>query len=126
MDHEDFFEEMSEDEMEVGQQEEMVCVVAHMSIEIPLEVQVVPPADNPQTPSHSPPIPSPEVPSPPPSPVGDLPSFMVFYTTVDVTNLGLSALDSRAARSSPELRVEEPEISRNLKVFLRVMLGSQW
>ena len=41
--------------MEVGQQEEVVGVVAPMPVETPLEVQVVPPADNPQSPSPSPP-----------------------------------------------------------------------
>ena len=49
--------------MEVGQQEEVVGVVALKPIEVPLKVQVAPPADNPQWPSPSPP--SPEVPSPP-------------------------------------------------------------
>ena len=51
---------------------------------------------------------------------------MGLYTTDDVTNLEQWAVDSRAARNSPEMRVEEPDISRNLKVFLRVMLNPQW
>ena len=87
MDHEDFFEDVSEGEVEVGQQEEVVGLVAPMLIEIPSEVQVAPPVDNPQSPSSSPPTASPEVPSPPPSLVGDFPTLVVFYTTDDVTNL---------------------------------------
>ena len=79
MDHEDFLEEVSEDEVGVEQQEEVVGVVATMPIELPLEVQVAPPVDNPQSPSPSPQIPSPPVPSPPQgSPVGDATSFMRF------------------------------------------------
>ena len=126
MDHEGLFLEVSEDKLEVGQQGEVVGVVAPMPIEIPLEVQVAPPADNTQSPSPSSPTPLPEMPSPPPSPVGDLPSFMGFYTTYDVTNLEQSAVDSGIARNSPELRVEEPDISRIMKVFFRVTLGAEW
>ena len=110
MEQEDYFEEVSEDE--VGE-------VAPQPIDTPLEVQVDPVADNPESPS-----PSPEVPSPPQFPVGDLPSFMGFYTLDDLTKLEQWAVDSRAARNNPELRVE-PEISRNMKVFLRVVLGQQ-
>ena len=107
---------MSEDEVEVAPQ----------PVEIALEVQVVLMADNPESPSPSPPIPSPEVPSPPQSPVGNLPSFMDFCTLDDLAELEQRVVNSRAARSYPELRVEEPEFSRNLKVFLRVMWGQQW
>ena len=55
MEHEDYFEEESDQEIEVGQQGEVVGVVAPMPIEILLEMQVAPPADNPQQPSLSPP-----------------------------------------------------------------------
>ena len=78
---------MSEDELEVGQQEEVVGVVAPMPDESLFEVLVAPPSDNPQSPSPSPPTLSAEVPSPPPSPVGDLLSLTGFYTTDDFTNL---------------------------------------
>ena len=108
---------MSEDEVEE---------VALQPIEIPLEVQVVPVAENPASTSPPPPSPSPEVPSPPHSPVGDLPSFMGFYILDDLTELEQWAVDSRAARNNPELRVEEPGISRNMKVFLRITLGLRW
>ena len=85
--YEEYFEEVSKDEVEVGQHEEVMGVVAPIPVENPLEVLVAPPADNPQSPSPYPPTPSPEVPSPTPSPVVDLPSFMQFITAADVTNL---------------------------------------
>ena len=100
--------------------------VAPQAIEIPLEVQVGLVADNPESPSPPPPSPSPEVPSPTQSPVGELPSFMGFNTLDDLTELEQWAVDSRAARNNPELQVEKPDISHNMKMFLRVMLGQQW
>ena len=33
---------------------------------------------------------------------------------------------ARAARTNPAVRIEEPEVSPNLKVFLRFTLGAQW
>ena len=117
MEHEHSFEEVSEDEVEE---------VASQPIEISLEVQVGPVADNPASPSPSPPSPSPEVPSPPQSPVGDLPSLMGFYTLEELTELEQWPVDFRGARRNPEMRVEEPEISRNIKMFLRVTSGQQW
>ena len=35
-------------------------------------------------------------------------------------------MDGRAARTNPAARIEEPEVSPNLKVFLRFTLGAQW
>ena len=79
MEHDDYFEEVSEDEVEE---------VAPQPIGIPLEVQVGPVADNPASPSPSPQTPSPPVPSSPQgSPVGDATSFMGFYTLDDVVEL---------------------------------------
>ena len=123
--YEEYYEEMSDNEVEP--QEEVVGVVAPMPVEIPLEVQVGPVADNPASPSPSPQTPSPPVPSPPQgSPVGDATSFMGFYTNVDVVELEQWTVDARAARSNPAIRKEEPEVSPNLKVFLRFTLGAQW
>ena len=51
---------------------------------------------------------------------------MGFYTLDDLTELEQWAVNSRAARNNLELQVEEPEVSRNMKVFLQVMLGQQW
>ena len=51
---------------------------------------------------------------------------MCFYTPDDLAELEQWAVDSRAAKSNSELRVQEPEISRKSKVFLRVMWGQQW
>ena len=97
MEHEDYFEEVSEEENEE---------VAPQPIEIPLEVQISPVAENPESLSPSPPSPSLEMPSPLQSPVGNLPSFMGFYTLDDLTELEQWADDSRAARKNTELRVE--------------------
>ena len=84
--YEEYYEEVSDNEVEP--QEEVVGAVAPLPVEIPLEVQVVPPADNPQSPSPSPQTPSPPVPSPPQgSPVGDATSFMCFHTHDDVVEL---------------------------------------
>ena len=122
MENEDFYKEVSEQETEVGQQEEVIPGVAVVAV-APLNVQVT---DNPESLSPSPPSPSPEVPSPPPSPLGDLPSFKGFYTLDDLTELVQWVVYSTAARSQPELRFGEPEVSANLRTFPRVMLGRQW
>ena len=113
--------------MEVGQQEEVVGVVAPMPIEIPLEVQVAPPADNRQSPSPSLPTPSPDVPSPPhgSSAVAVI-SFMGFFTNDDIIDLKQWAVDARAAMANPTNRIEEPDVPPNLKIFLRYTLGTQW
>ena len=111
--------------MDVGQQEEVVGVVAPMPIEIPFEVQVGPPADNPQSPSPSP-TPSPNVPSPPQwYAVGDATSFMGFFTHDDIIDLEQWALDAWAARANATTRMEEPDVSPNLKTFLGYTLGTQ-
>ena len=79
-----YYEEMSDNEVEP--QEEFVGVVAPMPVEIPLEVEVGPVADNPVSPSLQ--TPPPPVPSAPQgSPVGDATSFMGFYTHDDVVGL---------------------------------------
>ena len=112
---------------EVEPQEEVVGAVAPLPVEIPQEVQVVPPAENPQSPSPSPQTPSPPVPSPPQgSPVGDATSFMGFFTHDDVVNLEQWTVDARAARANTAAGIEEPEVSPNVKVFLRFTLGAQW
>ena len=35
-------------------------------------------------------------------------------------------MDARAARRDPNSRIEEPNVSPNLKVFLRYVYGTQW
>ena len=85
--YEEYFEEMSDNEVEIGQQEEVVGIVAHQPMNIPLEVQVVP-ADNAESLSPSPPTPPPQALSPPQgSPLGDAPSFMGFFTHDDIIDL---------------------------------------
>ena len=125
--YEEYFKEVSEDEVEVGQQEEVVGVVAPMPIEIPEEVQVAPLAANPQSPSPCLPTPSAEVPSPPQgSPVGDATSFMGFYTHDDLVDLEQWTVDARAARTNPTTRIEELlPVSPNVKTFLTHTLGAQ-
>ena len=100
--------------------------MAHLPMEIPLEVQAAPPADNPQS-LFSPQTPSPPVPSPPQgSPVGDATPFMGSYTHDDVVDLEQWTVDPGAVRTNPATRIEEPEVSPNLKVLLRFTLGAQW
>ena len=71
--------------------------------------------------------PSPVALSPAPvSPVGDALSFMGFYTEDDIVNLEKWAIDSRGLWGTPDFRTEEPEISPNLKIFLRFTIGAQW
>ena len=102
--------------MEVEQQKEVVVVVAPLPFAIPFEVQVAPPADNPQSPSPSLQTPSPPVPSSPQvSPLGDASSFMGFYTHDDVVDLEQWTVDARAAKTNPATRIEEPAISPNSK-----------
>ena len=114
--YEEYYEEISDNELD--QQEEVVGVVAPLPMEIPLEVQVAPPADNPQSPSPSPQTPSPPVPSPlQGSSVGDATSFMGFYTHDDVVDLEQWTVDARATRTNPAIRIEEREVSLNLKTF---------
>ena len=109
------------------QQKQVVGVVAPMPMEIPPDLQVVPPTENPQSPSPSSQIPSPPVPSPPQgSPVGDATSIMAFHTHNDVVDLGQWTVDARTARTNPATRIEEPEVAPNLKPFLRFTLGAQW
>ena len=64
MEHEDFYEEISDNEIEFGQQEELVGVVAPQPVQIRLEVEVLPAAENPESPSPSPPTPLPVLESP--------------------------------------------------------------
>ena len=118
--YEEYYEEISDNEVEP--QEEVVGVVAPNPVEVPLEVEVGPVADNPASPS--PQTPSPPVPSPPQgSPVEDATSFMGFYIHDDVVDLEQWTVDARAARANPAIRIEEPKVSPNLKVFLRFTLG---
>ena len=100
-----------------------------------MEVPEIP--DNPESPSPQPsPISShgsspvavggPPVPPPPGSPREDFTSFMAFYTHEDLTELEQWTVDARAARRDPAASIEEPEVSPNLKIFLRYVYGTQW
>ena len=132
--YEEYFEENSDNELEVEHEKVVVNVVAPQSINIPLEVVVPGVADNPESPSPSPPS-SPE-PSPAVSPAaspgspqpqfGDAPSFMGFSTADDITELEQWAVDAQSLRGTPDLRLEEPEISANLETFLKFVWGRQW
>ena len=51
---------------------------------------------------------------------------MGFFTTDGVANSEQWALEPKVVRNSPVLRVEEPDISWNMKGFLRVTLDAQW
>ena len=74
--YEEYFEENSNNEVEVEHEEVVVGVVAPQPVVIPLEVVVPGVPDNPESPSPA--SPSPVLGSPPQQPV-DAPSFMGFF-----------------------------------------------
>ena len=139
MDHqEEFFEESSDEEVQV--------VLPAVQVD-PLNVEVAEIPDNPESPSpqpspvvpqpspsssggaspqHSPLLGGPPMPPPPSSPREDSTSFMNFYTYTDLDELKQWAVGARAARRHPAARIEEPEVSYNLKIFLTYVYGRQW
>ena len=129
---EEFFEESSDEEVQV--------VLPAVQVE-PLNVEVAEIPDNQESPSpqpspvspqpspasqHSPLVGGPPVPPPPSSPREDSSSFMNFYTYEDLSELEQWTVDARSARSDPAARIEEPEVSYNLKIFLIYVYGRQW
>ena len=121
--YEEFFEVNSDNELEVEHEEVVVGVVAPQPINIPSEVVVPGVADNPESPSPFPP-PSPGQESPQPQ-FGEASSFMVFFTSDDLIDLEQRAVDAQSLRGTPDLRLEEPEVSPNLKIFLKYTWGPQ-
>jgi len=133
--YEEFHEEVSDEEVQVVRPAPVVVVV-------PLNVEVPEIPDNPESPSPQPsPVSSggssggsspvavgpPPPPVPPPgSPGENSTSFMGFYTPDDLVELEQWSVDARAARRDPNSRIEEPNVSPNLKVFLRYVYGTQW
>ena len=139
MDHqEEFFEESSDEEVQV--------VLPAVQVD-PVNVEVAEIPDNPESPSpqpspvvpqaspassggaspqHSPLLGGPPMPPPPSSPREDSASFMNFYTYTDLDELKQWAVGARAARRDPAARIEEPEVSYNLKIFLTYVYGRQW
>ena len=126
---EEFFEESSDEEM----------VLPAVQVD-PLNVEVAGIPDNPESPSPQSPSPNPSpassqpspliggppMPQPPSSPREISGSFMNFYTYSDLEELQQWAVGARAARRDPTARIEEPEISYNLKIFLKYVYGLQW
>ena len=139
MDHqEEFFEESSDEEVQV--------VLPAVQVD-PLNVEVAEIPDNSESPSpqpspvvpqpspsssggaspqHSPLLGGPPMPPPPSSPREISASFMNFYTYSDLEELKQWAVGARAARRDPTARIEEPEVSYNLKIFLTYVYGRQW
>ena len=134
--YEEFYGEVSDEEVQVVPPAP-VAVVGPLNVEVP-EIP-----DNPESPSPQPspvspggsspvaasgpaPVVSPPIVSLPVSPVGDATSFMGFCTHDDLTELEQWTVDARAARADPTNRIEEPDVSPNLKVFLRYGYGTQW
>ena len=133
--YEEFVEESSDEEVQI--------VLPVVQVE-PLNVEVAGIPDNPESPSpqpvsphpspvssggspqHSPLIGGPPMPPPPSSPREDSASFMNFYTYEDLAELKQWAVGARAARRDPAARIEEPEVSYNLKIFLKYVYGMQW
>ena len=123
---EEFFEESSDEEV----------VLPAVQVD-PLNVEVAGIPDNPESPSPQSPSPNPSpasspliggppMPPPPSSPREISASFMNFYTYSDLEELQQWAVGARAARRDPTARIEEPEISYNLKIFLKYVYGLQW
>ena len=137
---EEFFEEVSDDEVQEVLPAQ-VAVVAPLNVEVP-EIPENPESPSPQpspvspvlspasaggsSPQHSPLVGGPPVPPPPSSPGEDSSSFMGFYTHEDLVELEQWTVDARAARRDPAARIEEPEVSPILKIFLRYVYGTQW
>ena len=138
--YEDFHVESSDEEVQV-------VAPAPVAVVGPLNVEVAEIPDNPESPSPQPspvsPHPSaassagaspqhsrlvggPPVPPPPSSPREDFTSFMGFYTYEDLVGLEQWTVDARAARRDPAARIEEPQVSYNLKIFLKYVYGMQW
>ena len=121
----DIYEEVSDQDEEapVGRPVPLVPVV----VVTPLNVEVPEITDYPESPSPGPSSPASSAGlSPPASHLGDLLSFMGFYISDDLAELVQWAVDARTARDQPDLRVEEPEISHILEVFLKFTLGPHW
>ena len=129
---EEFFEEVSDDEVQEVQPAQ-VAVVAPLNVEVPEIPESPSPQPSPVSPhpssassGGSSPVGGPPVPPPPSSPREDFSSFMGFYTQDDVVELEQWTVDARAARRDPAARIQEPEVSPNLKIFLRYVDGTQW
>ena len=123
--YEVYFEENSDNVVEVEQEEVVVGVVGPQPVNIPLEVVVPGVADNPESPSLPFASPSSVLGSPIHQP-WDAPSFMGFFTSDNLIDLGKWTVDAPSLRGTPDLRLEEPEISPNLKTLLRYTWGAQW
>ena len=137
---EEFFEEVSDDEVQEVLPAQ-VAVVAPLNVEVP-EIPENPESPSPQpspvspvlssassggsSPQHSPLVGGPPVPPPPSSPREDFSSLMGFYTHEDLVELEQWTVDARAARRDPAARIEEPEVSPNLNIFLRYVYATQW
>ena len=133
--YEEFHEEESDEKVQV-------VPPAPVGVVVPLNVEVPEIPDNPESPSPQPsPVSSggssggssPVAAGPPPPPVlppgspgENATSFMGFYTSEDLIELEQWSVDARAARRDPSSRIEEPNVSPNLKVFLRYVYGTQW
>ena len=123
--YEEYYEEVSDQEEEVAVVPPVpVVVVAPLNLEVP-EIPDDPESPSPEPSPASSGAPSPPA-SPPGSPVGYATSIMSFYTHDDLVDLEQWSVDSRAARAAPTSRMEEPDISPNLKTSLRYTLGAQW
>ena len=128
---------------EESSDEEVQVVLPVVQVD-PLNVEVAGMPDNPESPSpqpdspqpspassggspqHSPLVGGPPMPPPPSSPREDSASSMNFYTYEDLAELKQWAVGARAARRDPAARIEEPEVSYNLKIFLKYVYGMQW
>ena len=58
--------------------------------------------------------------------LGMPPALWVFCTSDDLIDLEQWAVDAQCLRGTPDLRLEEPEISPKFKTFHRYIWGPQW
>ena len=87
----------------------------------PLQVEVAAPG-SPESPEPSPRSPSPVF----QMPAGDASNFIGFYSADDIDYLEYWANRSRDLRRMSGSFAEDPEISDNLKLFLKYTPGPQW
>ena len=123
---EEFFEESSDEEVQVVLPAVQVDPLNVEVAEIPVNPESPSPQPSPVSPQPSPLVGGPPVPPPPSSPREDSSSFMNFYTYEDLAELEQWTVDARAARRDPAARIEEPEVSYNLEIFLIYVYGRQW
>ena len=120
--YEEYFEEVSDQEEEVG----VVRPIPVVAV-APLNVEVAEISDNPESPSPEPsPAVSPPVASPPGSPVGGVTSFMGFILTMTLPSWNNGQLTLGLPGRIRLVGSMSPMLYQIYKTFLRHVFGTQW